>query len=66
MLKEDSFTMFFTMSTSAVGQSDLVIYLHTFFFSILFHYGLSQDTEYDCKYIRLLLFIHVVVCIYQP
>ena len=54
------------MSTSAVGQSDLVIYIYTFFFSILFHYGLSQDTEYDCKYIRILLFIHVVVCIYQP
>ena len=31
---------------SAVQQSDSVIHIQTFFFNILFHYGLSQHIEY--------------------
>ena len=33
---------------SAVQQNDrYIIYIYIFFFHVLFHYGLSQDTEYS-------------------
>ena len=32
---------------SAVQQIDSVIHIYTFFFNILFNYGLSQDIEYS-------------------
>ena len=32
---------------SAVQQSDSVIHIYTFFFNILFHYGLSQEIGYS-------------------
>ena len=34
------------MLISAVQRSDSVIHMGTFFFKILFHYGLLQDIEY--------------------
>ena len=39
---------------SAVQQSDSVIHIYIY---ILFHYGLSQDTEFPVLYSRTLLFI---------
>ena len=35
------------MLVSGIQQSDSGIYVHTLFFSILFHYSLSQDIEYS-------------------
>ena len=32
---------------SAIQQSDSVIHVYTFFSKIIFHYGLSQNTEYS-------------------
>ena len=34
---------------SALQQTDSVIHIHTFYFYTLFHYGLSQDIEYESK-----------------
>ena len=52
----------FTVLTSAVQQSDSVTHIHTFLTYILFHYGLSQDTEYSFPvlYRWILFFIHTV------
>ena len=39
------------VATSPVQQSDSVIHIETFFFYILFHYGLSLDTKCAFKHI---------------
>ena len=55
---------------SAVQPIDSVIHIYPFLFYILFHYGLSQKTEYSslCYTVESYrLFIpYVIVCIYQP
>ena len=43
----DFFMVYSIVLTSTVQHSDSVIPLHIFFFHILFHYCLSQDTEYS-------------------
>ena len=52
---------------SAVQQSDLVIRRQTFFFYIIFHYGLSQDIEYSslCYLVGpcCLSILYVILCI---
>ena len=55
------------MLISAVQQSDSVIHTGTFFFKILFHYGLLQDIEYSslCCTAGLccLSILNIIVCI---
>ena len=55
---------------SAVQQSDSVIHIYTFFFNILFHYGLSQDIVYSSLCYTLgpccSPILNVIICIYQP
>ena len=52
---------------SAVQQSDSVIFVYTFFFNVLFRYGLSQDIEYSFLCYTLgpcfLSILNVMVCI---
>ena len=40
---------------SSVQQSDSVIHIYTFFFYIMFHYGLSQDIEHSSLCGRFLI-----------
>ena len=51
---------------SAVQESDSVIHIHTFFV-ILFHYHLSQDTEYNSPCYTVgpccLSILYLIVCI---
>ena len=50
--------------------TQLFIHIYTFFFYILFHYGLSQDIQYSslCYTLRpcCLSILNIMVCIYQP
>ena len=53
---------------SAVQQSDSVIHIHTFFFNIVFHYGLSQGIGYSslCYTVEpgCLSILNLIVCTY--
>ena len=52
---------------SPVQHSDSVIHIQTFFFHILFHYGLSQDIEYSSLCYTAgpccLSILYIIVCI---